>query len=180
LDFFSDPTYIAQEEHEKIYSRCKPEVNDVLYIEDGATTGLAAINKYDFSFSMLSSLALLKPNRAVINHQFLKYWLNCESVKRQLLGNMAGAAIKRFTIAKIKSFEIANPPIELQNQLAEIIQNIESQKAKAEASLQKSGSLFNALLQRAFKGELFAGDSEAATEAPTRSVAAEAVQLNLF
>ena len=54
----------------------------------------------------------------------------------------------------IKKYTILNPPIELQTQFAQRIQNIESQKAKAQAALQQSEDLFNCLLQKAFKGEL--------------------------
>ncbi len=48
------------------------------------------------------------------------------------------------------------PPITIQNQFAERIQVIEAQKQQAQASLEKSETLFNSLLQRAFKGELTA------------------------
>ncbi len=48
------------------------------------------------------------------------------------------------------------PSITLQNQFAERIQSIEAQKLLAIASLEKSATLFNSLLQRAFKGELTA------------------------
>jgi type I restriction enzyme S subunit len=46
------------------------------------------------------------------------------------------------------------PPIELQNQFADSVKAIESQKAQAQASLVQAEDLFNSLLQRAFKGEL--------------------------
>ncbi|MGR3972572.1 restriction endonuclease subunit S [Shewanella sp. 1180_01] len=70
LEFHKNPWYISEESHQAIYSRCNPELNDVLYIKDGATTGLAAINDYDFEFSMLSSLALLKPDYDKITSEF--------------------------------------------------------------------------------------------------------------
>jgi type I restriction enzyme S subunit len=73
LDFFHNPTYVDEVHHQEIYARCKPQKGDVLYIKDGATTGLAAINEYDFEFSMLSSLALIKPDTSVLNNVFLKY-----------------------------------------------------------------------------------------------------------
>ncbi|HAU1294542.1 TPA: restriction endonuclease subunit S, partial [Legionella pneumophila] len=53
INFDSKPTYISIEDHKEIYSRCNPEINDVLYIKDGATTGIAAINPFSFEFSML-------------------------------------------------------------------------------------------------------------------------------
>ncbi|MBK8503114.1 MAG: hypothetical protein IPL46_13405 [Saprospiraceae bacterium] len=46
------------------------------------------------------------------------------------------------------------PNIKDQNQFAERIAAIESQKEKAQASLDKAEELFQSLLQRAFKGEL--------------------------
>ena len=46
------------------------------------------------------------------------------------------------------------PIIDLQNQFAERVKVIESQKAQAQASLAQAEDLFNSLLQRAFKGEL--------------------------
>ena len=47
-----------------------------------------------------------------------------------------------------------NPPIELQNQFAERVALIESQKQQAQLELAKSEELFQSLLQKAFKGEL--------------------------
>lgn len=46
------------------------------------------------------------------------------------------------------------PPYNFQNQFAERVQAIESQKAQAQASLAQAEDLFNCLLQKAFKGEL--------------------------
>ncbi len=58
--------------------------------------------------------------------------------------------------SKFESIDFISPPITLQNQFAEKIQAIEAQKQQAQASLEKSETLFNSLLQCAFKGELTA------------------------
>ncbi|WP_174350198.1 restriction endonuclease subunit S [Paenibacillus sp. JMULE4] len=60
IDFYSNPTYISESDHTAIYKRCPVKKGDILYIKDGATTGIAAINPYEFEFSMLSSLALIR------------------------------------------------------------------------------------------------------------------------
>jgi type I restriction enzyme S subunit len=155
LDFYSKPTYVSEEAHNEIYKRCTPEYGDVLYIKDGATTGIACINTFDEPFSMLSSLALIKPKKDIINSYFLCFWLNNPNIKSKLLSEfMSGAAIQRYTLTKINSFELIVPPLTLQNQFAERITLIEEQKAIAQASLVKSEELFSSLLQKAFKGEL--------------------------
>src|SRR5258708_2610788 len=51
-----DITYIPKSVHQTIYSRCNPEKGDILYIKDGATTGLATVNQLDDPFSLLSSV----------------------------------------------------------------------------------------------------------------------------
>ncbi len=72
----SDITFVDKARHKEIYSRCPAKKGDVLYIKDGVTAGLAAVNHLDNQFSMLSSVALLRPDSEVLNSEFLKHWLN--------------------------------------------------------------------------------------------------------
>jgi type I restriction enzyme, S subunit len=154
LKFFEKPWYVSSEHHAEIFARCDPQQGDVLYIKDGATTGIAAVNHYDFEFSMLSSLALLKPNTHVIHSVYLCAYLNNERNKSALTDRMGGAAIKRLTLTKIKTFEIPLPPLSLQHRFAAIVESIEQQKATQRQHLEELDTLFAALQQRAFNGEL--------------------------
>ena len=65
---------------------------------------------------------------------------------------MAGAAIRRFTLDKIRRFEILVPPIELQKSYELVIKNI--QRQKDQITLESTNQLFNSLIQKAFNGEL--------------------------
>ena len=153
VDFYSNPTYVSEEHHKEIYLRCTPVKGDVLYIKDGATTGIAAVNEYDFAFSMLSSLALIKPNIKILNSYYLVAWLNNEKVKEDYIRNyMAGAAIRRFTLDKLKRFELFVPPIELQNSFEIIVKNLFEQSQIVFGK--QSETLFHSLLQSAFEGDL--------------------------
>jgi type I restriction enzyme, S subunit len=153
LDFESDPWFISEEDHRKIFSRCDPHHGDVLYIKDGATTGLAALNHYTYEFSMLSSLALLRPKTGKLEAAYLCYWLNNPLVKREILGGMAGAAIQRLTLSKIKLVNIPIPPLSLQNEFACRLTAIEKLKAAHKASLSELDELFTSLQHRSFRGE---------------------------
>lgn len=154
VDFWSNPWFISEENHKEIYKRCNPVIGDVLYIKDGATTGYAAINPYDFEFSMLSSLALLKPKTGVTNSEYLCAWLNNPNAKRSILTKMAGGAIKRLTLTKINALPILIPPFALQTQFAQIVEKTEALKSQYQQSLQELENLYGSLSQRAFKGEL--------------------------
>ncbi len=135
MRFFDNPWYISPEDHAEIYSRCDPKKGDVLYIKDGATTGIAAVNEYDFPFSMLSSVALLRPDPTQCEPRFLCHWLNSPLAKEYFVGQMGGAAIKRLTLAKIKRFEIPLPPLSEQKRIAEILDRAEALRAKRRAAL---------------------------------------------
>ncbi len=154
LNFDSKPTYISEEAHKEIYARCNPELNDVLYIKDGATTGIAAINPFDFEFSMLSSLALIKVDEKQLLPEFLCDWLNFESVKERILRNISGAAITRLTIRKIKDIKIELPPIELQEEYCKVRSKIMESKLRFDGSISDTENLFSSLTQQAFNGEL--------------------------
>lgn len=54
-------TYVNADIHKEIFSRCNPQFGDILYIKDGATSGIVTVNNLYEEFSMLSSVALLKP-----------------------------------------------------------------------------------------------------------------------
>ena len=145
----SDISYVSKVDHEGIYSRCNPEYNDVLYIKDGATTGIAALNTLKEPFSMLSSLALLKIN-SNINSYYLVVLLNFPSFYVKVRNMMGGAAITRLTLTKIKEFPIPLPPLPLQQKFAEIVERIEEEKAINCKALEESEYLFKSLMSEYF------------------------------
>jgi len=125
---FSNLTYISDSEHREIYNRCNPEYGDVLYIKDGATTGIALLNTLKEEFSLLSSIALLKPNCKILSSYYLCDVLNNQNMYSKIRSTMGGAAITRLTIVKIKNILIPIPPIDLQNQFAEFVQQVDKSK----------------------------------------------------
>lgn len=107
---------------------------------------------------MLSSLALIKINIDLITAQFLVSYLNDPRVKQVVTNNMSGAAIKRITLAKINEIEMPIPDIDVQQKYSLIFEQYQSQKELQMKSLQQLESNFQALLQKAFKGELTVKD----------------------
>ncbi len=142
-------TYVSEEVHKSIYERCNPVYGDVLYIKDGATTGIAVVNNLKEEFSLLSSVALLKPGPQLVN-QYLKAVLNNPSEYKCIRSNMGGAAITRLTIKKIEGIEIPLPPLSLQQEFAAKIEAIEAMKAKVRQSLKESETLFNSRMDYYF------------------------------
>jgi len=115
---FSDITYVSLKDHQQIFSRCPVQKGDVLYIKDGATAGIAMVNYLDQEFSLLSSVALIRPLTFIINPHFLAYHLNASQFKTDALNKLNGSAMTRFTIDLISRFVISIPPIEEQGSVA--------------------------------------------------------------
>ena len=125
---FSNITYVPEEVHRPIFDRCNPEFEDVLYIKDGATTGIAMVNTLDEEFTLLSSVALLKQDRSIMNGYFLTALLNNEDMYLDIRNSMGGAAITRLTIAKLNAIKVIVPPMILQNRFSDFVKQIDKSK----------------------------------------------------
>ena len=87
---------------------------------------------------------------------WLSYNIGHKSYMNEISKISSGTSGSMKNISKASFLELKTiyPPLELQNQFVERVAVIEEQKAIAQKSLEKSESLFNSLLQKAFKGEL--------------------------
>jgi type I restriction enzyme, S subunit len=112
----SNATYVTKETHEEIYTRCDPEYGDLLYIKDGATTGIVTINTLKEPFSMLSSVALLKVPNSVLN-SYLLLSLMSPFFYAEMRAEMTGVAITRVTLKKLNEAVITLPPLREQHRI---------------------------------------------------------------
>ena len=109
-------TSISGEIHRELFARCDPEKGDILYVKDGATTGVVTINDLDEPFSMLSSVALLKLPTGVYN-RLLVAFLRSPFFYTQMRGFMKGAAITRVTLKRMSPALIPLPPLAEQHRI---------------------------------------------------------------
>ena len=126
-----DARYVSESDHKSIYARCPVEKGDVLYIKDGANTGLAALNTLDEEFSVLSSVAVLRGKADILDNRFLGFFLNTTHMRRRMLSMMSGVAIRRLTLVKINQAEIPLPPLSTQRA---IVAEIQAEQALVEAN----------------------------------------------
>ena len=119
---FSKLTYVSAKDHKEIFSRCPVSLGDVLYIKDGATAGIACENTLDEEFSLLSSVALLKPNKKIVTSTYIVYFLNSGIGRKLMLDQVDGGAITRLTLTKISNSKIPLPPLAVQKEIADYLQ----------------------------------------------------------
>ena len=153
---YKNLAFISEEQAFKLKNAIVEE-NDVLFNITGASICRSTIVPKEILPARVNQhVSILRPKIKLLNPFFLSHFLISENVKNKLLGVGfgGGAVMQAITKEQLKTIEVVNPPIQLQNQFAERVQIIENQKQQAQKSLQKSEDLFNSLLQKAFKGEL--------------------------
>ncbi|MBP2656540.1 MAG: restriction endonuclease subunit [Firmicutes bacterium] len=159
----SNITYVSRYDFESIYARCNVEYGDVLYIKDGATTGIATINSLNEKFALLSSVALLKTNVSILNPKYLVWNLNSPNTKSKMISNMSGNAITRLTISKIKEAKIVLPILSEQEVIIKILDELFEKEQKAKELyniLDQIDLMKKSILARAFRGELGTNDPQ--------------------
>ncbi len=130
-------TYITTAVHNEIYSRYDPEPGDILYIKDGATTGIATINDITEPFSMLSSVALLKTPTEIYN-RYLLYILRSPYFYSMVRDDMSGVAITRVTLTKLNKALIPLAPLAEQRRIVARVDQLMSLCDELEVALMRS------------------------------------------
>ncbi|WP_411825250.1 restriction endonuclease subunit S [Luteolibacter sp. AS25] len=145
----SNATFVTKEVHDEIYSRCDPEFGDILYIKDGATTGIATINDLNVPFSMLSSVALLKCPRGILN-SYLLLSLRAPYFYQEMRAGMTGVAITRVTLKKLDYALLSLPPLAEQQRIVAKVEKLmalcDQLEQKQEDSVRTHGALVETLL----------------------------------
>jgi len=160
---FSNVKYITREEHEKLISRCKPEMNDVLLCRIG-TLGKAIKICTDKEFSIFVSLGLLKLIEAdvadyivqVINSGYGYRWIDDNKV------GGGGTHTNKINLDTLRGMPIPIPPLEEQHRIVAKIEEILpyiDQYDKAYTKLEIFNKKFpedmkKSILQMAMQGKL--------------------------
>ena len=145
---FSEVEYVSEEDHKIIYERCNPELGDVLYTNIGVNYGTAVLNTLDYPFSM-KNIALLKPKHSLLSGYYLWFVLNLLRTKI-LDEHKTGGAQTFMSLATIRNLLIPVPPLELQQQFAAFVQQIDKSKFAVQKSLEKAETLYKSLMQEYF------------------------------
>ena len=96
----------------------------------------------------------IRPKEDKSNRYFIKYLLSLDYYIKKSTEQSTGANLPRISPKALENFKVYSPPITLQNQFAQIVQQIETLKTHQAQSKQEIDNLFNTLMQKAFKGEL--------------------------
>ena len=147
----SETSYVPVDVHQKIYKRCNPEAGDILLVCVGATVGKSAlVTEKMGEFSMARSVALIKPDKEKINSLFLLNLLRSDAIQNNISNCVHAAAQAGLYTNMIKNLDAFVPPIELQNQFADFVKQVDKLKLQVQKSLDETQILFDSLMQQYF------------------------------
>ena len=106
-----------------VMSGCKAYKGEILLVKDGATTGRVGLKTDDVDCVALSSVAMLRPKKDS-SELFLMYLLKSFVIQEQIFESMAGAAMPRITLVKLKNFFALLPPENEQKDIANYIEKM--------------------------------------------------------
>ena len=85
---------------------------------------------------------------------FLLAYIRSQGSQAWLQKQVKGATFREITLKRLRQMPIFVPPLDLQQRFAAIVESVEQQKVAQRAHLMELDTLFAALQQRAFAGEL--------------------------
>lgn len=150
----SSAEYISTEEHEKIYSRCDTNTNDLLLTKDGANTGNAAINILTEPFSLLSSVAAIRCDSTKADPFFLLQIILSSIGKKAIADLLSGNAITRLTLVKIRHLTFLFPLVEEQSAIAQVLSDMDAEIEALEAKLEKARAIKRGMMEELLSGRI--------------------------
>ena len=141
----SNVTRVAASVHSRIFKRCPVRKGDVLFVKDGVNAGTAALNTLDEPFSMLSSVALIRPKVTVLDAKYLVHWLNSPPGYAAMICGRSGSAITRVVLREIRRSSVPLVSLTQQRRIAEVLDRAEALRAKRRAALAQLDTLTQAI-----------------------------------
>lgn len=154
---FSNSRFLSKSDYEKYKDNCNPQKGDVLFSKDG-TVGKVCLIDFSKDFLVLSSLAILRPQKSILNSRYLRDYLLSPFALQQAIDKKTGSAIRRIILKDLREVTIPIPPYEEQERIVQKIESCFYKIEETEQNLNKVEILLEkyreSLLAKAFRGEL--------------------------
>ena len=126
-------------------------VGDELLITVRGTTGVTALTDSRFkNMNVTRGIAVIRYNRRKINPIYLNAFLNTDESQQYIQEHTRGATLQQINLSDLRVHMIPVPPIELQEKLADFIQQVDKSKVAVQKSLDEAQLLFDSLMQQYF------------------------------
>ncbi len=155
LDFSINPTFITKKAHKQELARSIVYPNDVLMNIVGPPLGKVSIVPNIFPEWNINQAIVRFRCKTELNYRYLAWFLTTPYAMKQMIKSAKKTSGQlNLTLDICRKLLIPIPPIDLQNQFAQIVQKVEAQKGKNQKVIEQMDNLFNSLMQQAFNSSL--------------------------
>lgn len=148
---------ISKLDYEKLVRNgCQPVVGDVLIAKDGSILKHAFVYEQSVPTVILSSIAIIRPNKAIIDSQYLAQYFRQKSfVENVILNYKSGTGVPRIVLNNFKIIEIFHP-ISVKEQIAisETLGYIDVDIEMQEKKVEKARQIKQGMLQQLLTGKI--------------------------
>jgi type I restriction enzyme S subunit len=157
FDFKSVSRFVPRDYFDSLKYTRVPKKGDVLYTVTGSY-GIPLLVNFDKEFCFQRHIAILKTDKSKLNSLYLNYALSSLLLQNQAHKVATGTAQKTVPLRGIKGFELLLPSLLEQTEIVKRVENLFSKADKIKKQYKilkaKIDSLPQAILAKAFKGEL--------------------------
>lgn len=157
-ELFSNELFISQEHYDSLAKETRmPKAGDLMVTGIG-TIGICYLVKENDCFYYKDASVLCVSKKGDINSEYLKYLMKTPFMVSQIKKNSAGTTVDSLTINKYKTYKLPLPPLEEQKRIVKkldsLFEKIQKIKEIIEEVKEKTTSRREAILSKAFSGEL--------------------------
>ena len=125
--------FISQETYAELIKRTPIEIGDVLLSTVGSY-GHPAVVKSDKPFCFQRHIAYLKPNKELIDSEYLHGAILSVDVQKQIEERVKGIAQKTLNLSEIRKIKLPLPRIDEQKQFAAFVEQVDKSKYHSDST----------------------------------------------
>ena len=146
-----DIHYIDDEVYEYI-KRYTVKNGDVYLTNVGVNLGMAGVipDKYDGANLTENAVKLVPKKEKVIDGVFLSHYINSPGIQEYINERKMSVGVPKLAIFRIETMPLLLPPMKLQNQFADFVNQVNKSKVEVQKALDEPQKLFDSLMQQYF------------------------------
>jgi type I restriction enzyme, S subunit len=143
---FESSKRVSLKYFESLKAHRVPEQGDILYSAVGATLGVPALVDTDEAFCFQRHIAILKPDRSVLDARFAWHMLRSQTVFEKAWSSTTGTAQPTVPLRAIRQLQIPCPSLQKQSGIVGELDDFLAHMGQLREAQSKSKAALNALL----------------------------------